>query len=49
MRRAHEVIARMDAMNPVAVEEMQDFLQSLSTEDLKALRAELARRIGGAS
>jgi hypothetical protein len=49
MRRAHEVIARMDAMDPAAVEEMQDLIRSLSTEDLKALRAELAGRVEGES
>ena len=29
-------------MNPAAAEEMQDLIRSLSTEELKALRTELA-------
>lgn len=44
LARAREAITRMDAMDPEAVEEMQDIIRSLSTEELKALRAELAAR-----
>jgi hypothetical protein len=49
MRRAREVNARIDAMNPAAAEEMRDLIRSLSTEELKALRTELAGRTGGES
>jgi hypothetical protein len=46
LRRAHELQDRLAAMDPAAVDEMQDMIRSLSTEDLAALRAALDAESG---
>lgn len=45
-RRARELVEQMDAMDP---DDIQVLIRSLSVEELRAVRAELAARTGGES